>query len=390
MNNRTEGHSKPPALKAQRAYRFRLYPDREQEKLFHRTFGCCRFVYNRMLADKKAMYEETGKTKRLTPAGYKKDFPWLKEVDSLALANVQLHLEAAFARFFEPGKNRYPRFKSKHRSRKSYTTNVVNGNITLEDGRLRLPKAGPVRIRQHRRIPEGYVLKSVTVSMEPSGKYYASLLYEYPARENQTPGADREDAKALGIDFAMRGMAVFSDGSRAEYPGYYRLAQERLARDQRRLSKCKKGSRNYEKQKRQVARCHEKIRNQRWDFQNKLSCRLAEEYDAVCVEDLNMKGMSRGLHLGKGVMDNANGRFRRILEEKMVRRGKAFVRIDRFYPSSKRCSCCGRVKKDLKLSERVYQCPCGYREDRDVNAAINLRQEGIRILQETGAKMQTA
>ena len=111
MNNRTEGHSKPPALKAQRAYRFRLYPDREQEKLFHRTFGCCRFVYNRMLADKKAMYEETGKTKRLTPAGYKKDFPWLKEVDSLALANVQLHLEAAFARFFEPGKNRYPRFK---------------------------------------------------------------------------------------------------------------------------------------------------------------------------------------------------------------------------------------------------------------------------------------
>lgn len=242
MNITTEGHSTMPALKAQRAYRFRLYPGREQEKLFHRTFGCCRFVYNRMLADKKAMYEETGKTKRLTPAGYKKDFPWLKEVDSLALANVQLHLEAAFARFFEPGKNRYPRFKSKHRSRKSYTTNVVNGNITLEDGRLRLPKAGTVRIRQHRRIPEGYVLKSVTVSMEPSGKYYASLLYEYPARENQTPGADREDAKVLGIDFAMRGMAVFSDGSRAEYPGYYRLAQERLARDQRRLSKCKKGS----------------------------------------------------------------------------------------------------------------------------------------------------
>ena len=381
MNNRTEGHSKPPALKAQRAYRFRLYPDREQEKLFHRTFGCCRFVYNRMLADKKAMYEETGKTKRLTPAGYKKDFPWLKEVDSLALANVQLHLEAAFARFFEPGKNRYPRFKSKHRSRKSYTTNVVNGNITLEDGRLRLPKAGSVRIRQHRRIPEGYVLKSVTVSMEPSGKYYASLLYEYPARENQTPGADREDAKALGIDFAMRGMAVFSDGSRAEYPGYYRLAQERLARDQRRLSKCKKGSRNYEKQKRRVALRHEKIRNQRKDYLHKLSRDLADRYDVIAVEDIDMQAMSRSLHFGKSVADNSFGAFRTMLAYKLEEQGKAFVKVGRFFPSSKMCSRCGNVKKELRLDERVYRCSCGLCMDRDLNAAVNIREEGRRILE---------
>ena len=381
MNNRTEGHSKPPALKAQRAYRFRLYPGREQEKLFHRTFGCCRFVYNRMLADKKAMYEETGKTKRITPAGYKKDFPWLKEVDSLALANVQLHLEAAFARFFEPGKNRYPRFKSKHRSRKSYTTNVVNGNITLEDGRLRLPKAGSVRIRQHRRIPEGYVLKSVTVSMEPSGKYYASLLYEYPARENQTPGADREDAKALGIDFAMRGMAVFSDGSRAEYPGYYRLAQERLARDQRRLSKRKKGSRNYEKQKRRVALRHEKIRNQRKDYLHKLSRDLADRYDAIAVEDIDMQAMSRSLHFGKSVADNSFGAFRTMLAYKLEKQGKSFVKVGRFFPSSKMCSRCGNVKKELRLDERVYRCSCGLCMDRDLNAAVNIREEGRRILE---------
>ena len=381
MNNRTEGHSKPPALKAQRAYRFRLYPGREQEKLFHRTFGCCRFVYNRMLADKKAMYEETGKTKRITPAGYKKDFPWLKEVDSLALANVQLHLEAAFARFFEPGKNRYPRFKSKHRSRKSYTTNVVNGNITLEDGRLRLPKAGSVRIRQHRRIPEGYVLKSVTVSMEPSGKYYASLLYEYPARENQTPGADREDAKVLGIDFAMRGMAVFSDGSRAEYPGYYRLAQERLARDQRRLSKCKKGSRNYEKQKRRVALRHEKIRNQRKDYLHKLSRDLADRYDVIAVEDIDMQAMSRSLHFGKSVADNSFGAFRTMLAYKLEKQGKSFVKVGRFFPSSKMCSRCGNVKKELRLDERVYRCSCGLCMDRDLNAAVNIREEGRRILE---------
>lgn len=380
MNITTEGHSTMPALKAQRAYRFRLYPGREQEKLFHRTFGCCRFVYNRMLADKKAMYEETGKTKRLTPAGYKKDFPWLKEVDSLALANVQLHLEAAFARFFEPGKNRYPRFKSKHRSRKSYTTNVVNGNITLEDGRLRLPKAGPVRIRQHRRIPEGYVLKSVTVSMEPSGKYYASLLYEYPARENQTPGADREDAKALGIDFAMRGMAVFSDGSRAEYPGYYRLAQERLARDQRRLSKRKKGSRNYEKQKRRVALRHEKIRNQRKDYLHKLSRDLADRYDVIAVEDIDMRAMSRSLHFGKSVADNSFGAFRTMLAYKLEEQGKSFVKVGRFFPSSKMCSRCGNVKKELRLDERVYRCSCGLCMDRDLNAAVNIREEGRRIL----------
>ena len=385
MYNRTEGHSKPPALKAQRAYRFRLYPGREQEKLFHRTFGCCRFVYNRMLADKKAMYEETGKTKRLTPAGYKKDFPWLKEVDSLALANVQLHLEAAFARFFEPGKNRYPRFKSKHRSRKSYTTNVVNGNITLEDGRLRLPKAGPVRIRQHRRIPEGYVLKSVTVSMEPSGKYYASLLYEYPARENQTPGADREDAKALGIDFAMRGMAVFSDGSRAEYPGYYRLAQERLARDQRRLSKRKKGSRNYEKQKRRVALRHEKIRNQRKDYLHKLSRDLADRYDVIAVEDIDMQAMSRSLHFGKSVADNSFGAFRTMLAYKLEEQGKSFVKVGRFFPSSKMCSRCGNVKKELRLDERVYRCSCGLCMDRDLNAAVNIREEGRRILEGAGS-----
>ena len=381
MNITTEGHSTMPALKAQRAYRFRLYPGREQEKLFHRTFGCCRFVYNRMLADKKAMYEETGKTKRLTPAGYKKDFPWLKEVDSLALANVQLHLEAAFARFFEPGKNRYPRFKSKHRSRKSYTTNVVNGNITLEDGRLRLPKAGTVRIRQHRRIPEGYVLKSVTVSMEPSGKYYASLLYEYPARENQTPRADREDAKALGIDFAMRGMAVFSDGSRAEYPGYYRLAQERLARDQRRLSKRKKGSRNYEKQKRRVALRHEKIRNQRKDYLHKLSRDLADRYDVIAVEDIDMQAMSRSLHFGKSVADNSFGAFRTMLAYKLEEQGKSFVKVGRFFPSSKMCSRCGNVKKELRLDERVYRCSCGLCMDRDLNAAVNIREEGRRILE---------
>ena len=205
-------------MTAQRAYKYRIYPDREQETLFHKTFGCCRFLYNHMLADRMDMYEKTGKMKRLTPAGYKKEYPWLKEVDSLALANVQLHLEAAYRRYFSAEKAGHPKFKSKHRSRKSYTTNVVNGNIRFEEGKLRLPKAGLVKIRLHREPPEGYILKSVTVSMDPSGKYYASLLYEPPASENQTARENTVDAglpqkehglEILGIDFAMRGWRSF-------------------------------------------------------------------------------------------------------------------------------------------------------------------------------------
>ena len=257
---------------------------------------------------------------------------------------------------------------------------MVNGNIRLKGRRLKLPKMDPIRIIVHREVPANGKLKSVTVIREPSGRYYASLLYELDSCENQAEVRIHAD-KVLGMDFTMAGLGVFSDGTRAEYPMYYKKTEKKLAREQRKLSRCQKGSRNYIKQKRRVARMHEKIRNQRMDYQNKLSCRLSEEYDAVCVEDLSMKGMSKGLHLGKGVMDNANGRFQRILSEKLARKGKAYVRIDRFFPSSKRCSKCGRVKSDLKLSDRIYRCGCGYTGDRDINAAINLRQEGLRILQ---------
>ena len=165
---------------ANRAYKFRIYPNREQELLFAKTFGCCRFLYNQMLADKIREYQKSGKMIRTMPAAYKKEYPWLKEVDSLALANVQLQLERAYRNFFDCKESGFPRFRTKHRSRKSYTTNVVNGNIRLEKGRIRLPKAGTVKIRAHREIPERWKLKAVTVSREPTGKYYASLLYKYP------------------------------------------------------------------------------------------------------------------------------------------------------------------------------------------------------------------
>ena len=366
--------------KTYRAYRFRLYPNKSQAELINKTFGCCRFLYNRMLADKIDTYKKECRMLHNTPAQYKGTYPWLKEVDSLALANVQLHLQAAYKNFFSRPDIGFPKFRSKHHSRACYTTNVVNGNIRITaDSRLKLPKLTPVRMILHRDVPDISKLKSVTVIREPSGKYFASLLYEQDVRENQAAAPVREE-KVLGMDFAMAGLAVFSDGSRAEYPMYYRRVEEKLAAEQRKLSRCVKGSRNYVKQRIRVARCHEKVRNQRMDFQNKLICELAAKYDAVVTEDLNMKAMSRSLHFGKSVMDNANGRFQRRLEEKLAEMGKTYVKIDRFFPSSKKCSCCGRIRKELSLSDRIYECECGYRGDRDVNAAVNLRMEGRRIL----------
>ena len=314
------------------AYRFRIYPNREQEVLLAKTFGCCRFLYNQMLNDKIREYEATKKMLRNTPAMYKKAYPFLKEVDSLALANVQMHLEKAYKNFFRNPKIGFPKFKS------------------------------------------------VTISMEPSGKYYASLLYEKSDCENQAEEFNYEDAKILGIDYAMHGMAVFSEDIQKENEGYFRKSEERLAREQRKLSHCVKGSNNYYRQKKRVALCHEKIRNQRKDFLHKLSYEMAEAYDVVAVEDIDMKAMSQCMHFGKSVMDNSYGKFRELLEYKLTWRGKKLVRVDRFFPSSKKCCKCGSVKKELKLSDRVYLCRCGNRIDRDLNAAINIREEARRML----------
>ena len=297
--------------KINRAVKIRIYPNKEQIIQIEKTIGCSRFLYNRMLADKIRHYQEEKKMLKNTPAGYKKEYPWLKEVDSLALANVQLNLEGAFRKFFR----------------------------------------------------------------EPSGKYFASLLFDC---ENQT-AEKRQAEKFLGMDFAMHGMCVFSTGERAGYPMFYRNAEKKLAREQRKLSRCEKGSRNYQKQKKKVALYHEKIKNQRKDFQHKLSHSLAEDYDAVCVEDLNLKGIAGGLHFGKGIQDNGYGQFLSMLGYKLEERGKYLIKVDRYFASSKICSVCGHKKKELALSERTYLCECGNRMDRDVNAAVNILKEGKRI-----------
>ncbi|MDR0454506.1 MAG: transposase [Deferribacteraceae bacterium] len=358
-----------------KAYKFRLYPNTEQQILFAKTFGCVRFIYNRMLGDKIRHYEETKKYLKTTPAQYKKEFEWLKEVDSLALANAQLHLEVAYKNFFRDKNIGFPKFKSKHKGYNSYTTNLVNGNIMLINGYLKLPKLGLVKVKQHRDIPDNYKLKSVTVSKKSSGKYYVSILYEYESKI--IPVVVNS---AVGLDFSMKELYVSSEGQTPNYPRPYRQTQAKLAKEQRKLSKRQKGGKNRAKQKIKVARLHEKVANQRSDFLHKQSRQITNALDAVCVEDLNMQGMSQVLNFGKSVSDNGWGMFVNMLAYKLLEQGKQFVKIDKWFPSSKMCSVCGIIKPEITLSERTYRCDCGLVCDRDVNAAINIKNEGIRIM----------
>lgn len=366
--------------KQNKAYKFRLYPKEEQAMLIHRTFGCVRFVYNKMLEERIETYETLkddkgalNKIKYPTPAKYKKAFEWLKEVDSLALANAQLNLDKAYKAFFK-GTGKFPKFKSK-RHKKSYTTNVVNGNIALIDGYIKLPKLKRVKVKQHRSIPADYKIKSCTISMTFSGKYYISILTEYEKEIKE-----KEITNIVGLDFAMNGLYVESEtGKRANYPRFYRQMLKKLAIEQRKLFRKKEGSSNRNKQRIKVAKVQEKVANQRRNFLHQKSRELATQYDAVIIEDLNMKGMSQALNFGKSVADNGWGMFTTFLSYKLTEQGKRLVKIDKWFPSTKTCSGCGSVK-EMKLSERTYSCTCGQKLERDYNAAINIKQEGKRIL----------
>ena len=367
---------------ANRAFEFRIYPNRAQKELLAKTFGCVRLVYNHYLDRKKQLWEESKQSmsynacaKDLTSLKKEKEF--LKEVDSIALQQSLRHLDTAYSNFFKRKDNGYPRFKSKRRGKQSYTTMNVNHNIRIEKGRIRLPKLGEVKIRQHREIPEEWTLKSVTVKRVPSGKYYVSILFEY---ESQI--CEREINNVLGLDFSMSELYVTSEGERCGYPKYFRQAEQRLARAQRRLTKMQKGSANYLKQKVKVAKIHEKIANQRKDFLHKRSHQIAETYDAVSIEDLNMQGMSKALHFGKSVHDDGWGMFTRMLEYKLADRGGKLVKVDRWYPSSQMCSGCGHIVPEVKdLGVRVWFCDwCLEYHERDENAATNIRDEGHRLL----------
>ena len=368
-----------------KAYKYRLIPNSEQEELIKKTFGCVRFVYNQMLAERKEQYEKYQEDKEAlkqlklpTPAKYKKEYTWLNEVDSLALANAQLNLNIAYKNFFRDKSKGFPKFKSKHRDKKSYTTNNQGGTIRRIDlTHIRLPKLRDVRIKLHRPLPEDGIIKSATISQTATGMYYISILVEF---EDKIKPVKPRPQTTLGLDYSAKSLYVDSQANSADYPKFYRKAEAKLQKAQRKLSKRKKGSNNRDKQRKKVAKLHERVANQRKDFLHKLSRQLADKYDAVVIENLNMRSMAQGLKLAKSTNDNGFGMLKTFLEYKLKEQGKKLVIIDKWYPSSKLCSFCGTVNGSLTLADRNWTCSCGAILDRDINAAINIKNEGCRIL----------
>lgn len=371
---------------ANKAIKYGLYPTEEQAVFFAKTFGCCRKIWNLMLLDKIEHYKQTKTFGKQTPAMYKKEYPYLKEVDSLALTNVQLHLQQALQnRFQNKKKFGFPKMKSKKTARKSYTTNNQKGTIAIEGSYIKLPKVGKVKIKIHREPSADWELKSATISQDRDGKYYVSVLFSY---ESEKIYVEKASENAMGLDYKSDGLYMDSNGKKGDMPKYYRKNQKKLAQEQRRLSRkqgARKGeekSNNYRKQQKKVAKIQKKTANQRKDTLHKKSTEIANQYDIVCVESLNMRAMSnKGFGNGKATLDNGYGLFLQMLEYKLSDRGKYLVKVSKWYPSTQLCSCCGKKKK-LELEERIYECSCGMRMDRDYNAAINIKREGLRILRE--------
>ena len=361
-------------MKIIKAYKVRCYPTEEQKQLILKTFGCCRWYWNQALADNIKYYEEFKKGNINTPAYYKKDNEWLKEIDSVALCFTQQDLQSAFNGFFKQPNKGFPKFKSKKNPKNSYKTMQTKGYEVNEDS-IKITKLGKIKILNHRH--KVGIAKSCTISMTPTNEFYISILWKEEEIDEILPSVNKE----IGIDLGLTDLAICSDGTKFHILKSLRNNLSKLKREQRRLSKMTKGSNNYNRQKLKIAKLHQHIANQRKDYLHKISYKLTNENQVICLEDLNVKGMVKNHHLALSVADVGWSMFINMLEYKAESKGRTIIKVDRWFPSSQICSCCGCVSGKKPLHIREWTCPdCGEVHDRDINAAKNILTEGKRIL----------